>query len=101
RQIDPSYPFSLHDALPIFATAAGVAIENARLYEETRRRERWLEASAEISTALLSGAGTHEVTALVAARAREIAGAALGNVALIRSEEHTSELQSRENLVCR
>lgn len=65
------------------ATAAGVAIENARLYEETRRRERWLEASAEISTALLSGAGTHEVTALVAARAREIAGAALGNVALI------------------
>ncbi len=37
------------------ATAAGVAIENARLYEETRRRERWLEASAEISTTLLSG----------------------------------------------
>ncbi|MEU8801316.1 GAF domain-containing sensor histidine kinase [Spirillospora sp. NPDC048819] len=64
------------------ATAAGVAIENARLYEETRRRERWLEASAEISTALLSGVGTHQVTALVAERARQIAGAALGNVAL-------------------
>ncbi|MFG2090543.1 MULTISPECIES: GAF domain-containing protein [unclassified Spirillospora] len=64
------------------ATAAGVAIENARLYEETRRRERWLEASAEISTALLSGVGTHQVTALVAERARQIAGAALGTVAL-------------------
>src|SRR5690606_39815893 len=25
----------------------------------------------------------------------------LGNISLIRSEEHTSELQSRENLVCR
>ncbi|WP_207933288.1 GAF domain-containing sensor histidine kinase [Actinomadura sp. GC306] len=63
------------------ATAAGVAIENARLYEETRRRERWLEASAEISTALLSGTAPHEVTALVAERAREVAGGALGNVA--------------------
>ncbi|GAA4147343.1 GAF domain-containing sensor histidine kinase [Actinomadura keratinilytica] len=62
------------------ATAAGVAIENARLYEETRRRERWLEASAEISTALLSGTDPHEVTALVARRAREIADADLATV---------------------
>ncbi|TDE34319.1 GAF domain-containing sensor histidine kinase [Actinomadura sp. 6K520] len=65
------------------ATAAGVAIENARLYEETRRRERWLEASAEISTALLSGVGTHQVTALVAERAREVADGVLGSVALV------------------
>ncbi|WP_026401535.1 GAF domain-containing sensor histidine kinase [Actinomadura rifamycini] len=64
------------------ATAAGVAIENARLYEETRRRERWLEASTEISTALLSGTDPHEVTALVARRAGEIAGAGLAAVAL-------------------
>ncbi|MGK5557761.1 GAF domain-containing protein [Actinomadura kijaniata] len=65
------------------ATAAGVAIENARLYEETRRRERWLEASAEISTALLSGTDQREVTDLVARRAREIADADLANVALV------------------
>ncbi|TYB43934.1 GAF domain-containing sensor histidine kinase [Actinomadura chibensis] len=65
------------------ATAAGVAIENARLYEETRRRERWLEASGEISTALLSGTDPHEVTALVAQRAREIADADLATVALV------------------
>ncbi|MFC5751400.1 GAF domain-containing protein [Actinomadura rugatobispora] len=64
------------------ATAAGVAIENARLYEETRRRERWLEASAEVSTALLSGTDPHEVTALVAQRARQIAEADLAMVAL-------------------
>ncbi|WP_246179205.1 GAF domain-containing sensor histidine kinase [Actinomadura decatromicini] len=64
------------------ATAAGVAIENARLYEETRRRERWLEASGEISTALLSGTDPHEVTALVAQRARQIADADLATVAL-------------------
>lgn len=57
------------------ATAAGVAIENARLYEETRLRERWLAASTEITTRLLSGADTDEVLAYLAAQAREIAGA--------------------------
>src|SRR5690606_40050765 len=31
----------------------------------------------------------------------EVSGAPVGYVAVSRSEEHTSELQSRENLVCR
>ncbi|MEU9020403.1 GAF domain-containing sensor histidine kinase [Actinomadura sp. NPDC048394] len=65
------------------ATAAGVAIENARLYQETRRRERWLEASAEVSTRLLSGTDTHQVTSLVAERARQVSDAGLATVALI------------------
>ncbi|NKZ07451.1 sensor histidine kinase [Actinomadura latina] len=65
------------------ATAAGVAIENARLYQETRRRERWLEASTEISTALLSGTDPHEVTELMVQRAREITDAGLATVALL------------------
>ena len=64
------------------ATAAGVAIENARLYQEARRRERWLEASAEVSTALLSGTDPREVNALVARRARQIVEADLALVAL-------------------
>ncbi|GII81677.1 histidine kinase [Sphaerisporangium rufum] len=57
------------------ATAAGVAIENARLYEETRRRETWLEASSEVTTRLLSGAEPGEVLDLMARRAREMADA--------------------------
>ncbi|GGO10243.1 histidine kinase [Microbispora rosea subsp. aerata] len=57
------------------ATAAGVAIENARLYEESRRRETWLQASADITTRLLSGAEPQEVLTLIARRAREMAGA--------------------------
>jgi signal transduction histidine kinase len=64
------------------ATAAGVAIENARLYEDGRRRERWLEASAEVSTALLSGTEPREIMALVAERAREISDAGLAMVSL-------------------
>jgi signal transduction histidine kinase len=65
------------------ATAAGVAIENARLYQDARRRERWLQASAEISTALLSGADPGEALRLVVRRAREICDADLATVALL------------------
>jgi signal transduction histidine kinase len=36
------------------AITAGVAIENARLFEELSRRQRWQEASARITTALLA-----------------------------------------------
>ncbi|GAA3133401.1 two-component system sensor histidine kinase [Planomonospora alba] len=57
------------------AAAAGVAIENARLYEDTRRRETWLQASSEITTSLLSGTGPQEVLTRVARRAREMADA--------------------------
>jgi signal transduction histidine kinase len=64
------------------ATAAGVAIENARLYQEARRRERWLQASAEISNALLSGTAPEKVVGLVARRAREICDADVATVSL-------------------
>jgi signal transduction histidine kinase len=64
------------------ATAAGVAIENARLFEETRRRETWLQASSEITTTLLSGAEPHEVLTLMARRAREMADADIAAILL-------------------
>ncbi|MDW8803780.1 GAF domain-containing sensor histidine kinase [Streptomyces scabiei] len=68
--------------LSTLAVAAGVAIDNARLYEESRLRERWLRASAEITHSLMSGSERGEVLALIAERAREITGAALAVVAL-------------------
>ncbi|GGX13381.1 histidine kinase [Streptomyces noursei] len=55
--------------------AAGVAIDNARMYHESRRRERWLEALGEITRSLLSGTDADEVLRLIAERAREVAGA--------------------------
>ncbi|MEU4575269.1 GAF domain-containing protein [Nonomuraea sp. NPDC023979] len=64
------------------ATAAGVAVENARLYEESRRRETWLQASAEVTTSLLSGAEPRQVLTTVAARAREMCDADLVEVLL-------------------
>ncbi|MFB4262159.1 GAF domain-containing protein [Nonomuraea sp. GTA35] len=64
------------------ATAAGVAVENARLYEESRRRERWLQASADVTTNLLSGADPRQVLSVVAARARQMSDADLAQVLL-------------------
>jgi signal transduction histidine kinase len=48
-------PFTAEDEELVLALAAtaGIAIENARLYEESRRRQEWLRASGEISRRLL------------------------------------------------
>jgi signal transduction histidine kinase len=57
------------------AAAAGVAIENARLYEEAARRERWLAATAEITGLLSGSSGADGALQAVADRAREVAEA--------------------------
>ncbi|MDG4766851.1 GAF domain-containing sensor histidine kinase [Solwaraspora sp. WMMD406] len=59
------------------AAAAGVAIENARLYELASRRERWLAATAEITGVLLGTVRRTDALALVARRAREVSEADL------------------------
>ncbi|MFF5207585.1 GAF domain-containing protein [Streptosporangium sp. NPDC000396] len=69
------------------ATAAGVAIENARLFEETRRRETWLQASSEVTTSLLSGTDPHEVLAAMARRVREMTGADTVTISFLHDEE--------------
>lgn len=51
------------------AAVAGVAITNARMYSESQQRERWREAVAEVSTAVLDGAPSQSIRALVAHRA--------------------------------
>ncbi|GAA1914187.1 two-component system sensor histidine kinase [Streptomyces sodiiphilus] len=68
--------------LSTLAVAAGVAIENARLYEEARYRERWLEANSEIVSHLLSGGDQSQVLELIVERPRSILGADLGVLAL-------------------
>jgi signal transduction histidine kinase len=68
------------------AAAAGVAIENARLYEEARRRQRWLQASAEVSRGLLSGADSGGVLDLVIQEVLEMSGADLAVLALPETE---------------
>jgi signal transduction histidine kinase len=74
------------------AAAAGVVIENAQLYEEAARRERWLEATAEVANLLSTSGDTDSALMVVADRAREIAQADVSTVLLKRSD---SELEVR------
>jgi len=68
--------------LVALAAAAGVAIENARLYAEARRQQQWLRANAEVTQRLLSEEEPHDVLALVTRQALEMAGADLVVLAL-------------------
>ena len=63
------------------AATAGVAIENARLYEQSQRRQDWLQASAKITRQLLSAEG-EEPLRLIAREARQIADADVVTVVL-------------------
>jgi len=64
------------------AAAAGVAIENARLYEEARRQQRWLSATAEVTQHLLSGAELGDALSMITEKALEMTGADIVMVAL-------------------
>jgi signal transduction histidine kinase len=54
------------------AAAAGIAIENARLYEQSRARQSWIEATRDIATELLSGADPARVFRLIADEALKL-----------------------------
>ena len=71
------------------AAAAGVAIENARLYELASRRHRWLAATAEITSMLLGTVQRTNALQLVADRAHQLAEAELTLVLLYREENDT------------
>src|SRR6202522_1150126 len=62
--------------------AAGIAIENARLYEAARRQQRVIQATADVTTRLLSGADPGEVLADVTRLVRELSGADLAVLAI-------------------
>jgi signal transduction histidine kinase len=64
------------------AAAAGVTVDNARLYAQAGRRQRWLEATAEITSTLLGDVDRSVALQFVARRAREVAGADLAVILL-------------------
>jgi len=61
--------------LVALGSAAGIAIENARLYEEARRQQRWVQASAEVTTDLLSGQAVAAVLTTLTRQALVLSGA--------------------------
>jgi signal transduction histidine kinase len=69
-------------ALVMLAAQAGVAIENAQLYEEAHDRARRLEAIRAVTTAILAGTDTGELLGLVVGHARALVGADVATLAV-------------------
>src|SRR5690606_40130955 len=90
------YTLSLHDALPIYAGNPTLSKDGKTLYFESDMPGGFGES--DIWKVSVNTNGTYgkpeNLGAKVNTEGRE-------GFPFIRSEEHTSELQSRENLVCR
>lgn len=77
-------PFSEDDEVltQALAAAAGIAIDNARLFEQSRTRQLWIEATRDIATELLGGAEPARVFRLVAEQALKLTNADVAFVAV-------------------
>jgi signal transduction histidine kinase len=82
RQVRGGAPAGDEALVAALAATAGVAIENARLKAEARRREKWQRATSAVTQRLLSEDEPGDVLAVVVQRAREISGADLVMLAL-------------------
>jgi signal transduction histidine kinase len=80
-------PFTAHDEelVQALAATAGAAIENARLFEEARRRHEWLAASTEVTRRVL--AGDESALRLIARSVHSLADSHLTTVVLPADED--------------
>ncbi|WP_433169376.1 GAF domain-containing protein [Kribbella sp. CA-247076] len=74
-------------AVTALAAAAGVVIDNARLYADTERRRRWHEVTAEITQVMLGDFDPEDALRLIARRAREVSASRVGIVMLFNDQE--------------
>lgn len=98
--------FTVEDeaVLVAHAAAAGVAIENARLYESARDGQRWSEATGELRQMLFEGHSERRAMNRLAQIARTLAGASVSVVGLYdRREEMVvtgCDVSGREGQTC-
>jgi two-component system, NarL family, sensor histidine kinase DevS len=78
------HPFSDDDEVLVqaLAAAAGIAVANARLYEQAKARQSWIEATRDIATELLSGTEPATVFRLIAEEALKLTAADAALVAI-------------------
>lgn len=82
-------PFSDDDEVLVqaLAAAAVIAVDNARLFEESRTREAWIEATRDIGTQMLAGADPAMVFRLIAEEALTLMAGAATLVAVPLDDE--------------
>ncbi|MDR3660210.1 MAG: GAF domain-containing protein [Mycobacterium sp.] len=82
-------PFSEDDEVlaQALAAAAGIAIDNARLYHESQQRQAWMQATRDIGTALLSGTEPAQVFRQIAEEARSLTEADATLVAVTENDD--------------
>lgn len=82
-------PFSDDDEVLVqaLAAAAGIAVDNARLFEESRTREAWIEATRDVGTQMLAGADPAMVFRLIAEEALTLMAGAATLVAVPLDDE--------------
>lgn len=73
--------------LVALAAAAGIAIENARQYEWSRRQRQWLQTTGDVTQFLFEGRGEGSAMDILAKRTRELSQAQLAMVALYDEED--------------
>ncbi|CPR13278.1 two component sensor histidine kinase DEVS [Mycobacterium bohemicum DSM 44277] len=93
-------PFSADDEVLVqaLAAAAGIAITNARLYEQSQARQSWIEATRDIATELLSGIEPAKVFRLVAQEVMNLTGAD-GALVAVPPDQDTPHAELVELLV--
>ncbi|MBF6176628.1 GAF domain-containing sensor histidine kinase [Nocardia blacklockiae] len=77
-------PFTEDDEVIVqaLAAAAGVAIDNARLYEGSRARQSWIAATRDIATEFLAGTDSDKVLHQVVEHARTLTGSSTALLAV-------------------
>ncbi|WP_236049211.1 GAF domain-containing sensor histidine kinase [Paractinoplanes ovalisporus] len=99
KQGAPEFSDDDEEIVVALAAAAGVAIDNARLFTLAQRRERWLAATAEITGVLLGTVRRTEALQLIARRAREVSGASLVLVLLYDDAAYRIEVADSDDPV--
>ncbi|RVW06357.1 GAF domain-containing sensor histidine kinase [Rhodococcus spongiicola] len=94
KRSGPEFTDEDETILDALATSAGVAIDNAHLFEESRTRERWLIALASFNSRLLSGGSIDEALDLLVTRTRDLCGASGAYVMVLNDDGATIEAAS-------
>lgn len=92
---DASFTADDEALLQALSGAAAIAITNARLFEQTRTRQQWLEATRAISMALLGGNDAAHIRQLITDQVRGFSG---GEWSFLAVPPHPTTLDAVDRL---